>query len=370
MVTKTVAPIEDTGAPPPEDRDVKPPPPPPEDRDVEAPRVTEKRRAAEKRRKARARDIGEVPPPPITEKFPGEVPPYPAGYTPPEGRVAESDAKGRPTVIVTSAGLRQYTPNSTMFKMGYLNSDQYLKSGVARGDKTVDATAFLPLTSEEGTPLLIDKDVAFKLREKRPKQQFEAMQEMGIISHNSKFVRGSGGRWSYIPTREVSRVKVARQQKIRATKRIIEFKKTNIKLPDGTWLAKEDWATIPANYQSIALKKGYNAMINAIDQGNKEVRTWVSKRIIIGDQAMPLAEWNALPSNYQSIAIQQNSFNAMVKAVEAHEVAQNKAIATMEKYKTEKGYNLLVAAHEGVDSKTMELAGFSPKAIKWADESL
>ena len=218
-----------------------PPPTPPEDRDVEPPKAAEKRRAAERRRQAE-RAPGEVPPPPITEKFPGEAPPYPAGYTPPEGKTVEVDAKGRPTVIETSAGLRQYTPNSTMFKMGYVTSDQYIKSAAARGDKPVPADTFLPITSEKGEALMIDKEVAFALQSRKPREQFRAMQEMGIIESGSQFITAKDGEWSFVSKRELSRVGGIERQ--------IEFEKKKQKQIDRT-VSKLEEQWVNAAYAEI-----------------------------------------------------------------------------------------------------------------------
>ena len=58
MVTKTVAPIEDTGAPPVEDRDVKPPPPK-EDRDVKPPSRKARRERREKREREKQRKVAQ-----------------------------------------------------------------------------------------------------------------------------------------------------------------------------------------------------------------------------------------------------------------------------------------------------------------------
>ncbi len=248
-----------------------PPPPPPEDRDVEPPS------AAEKRRKAKARDIGEVPPVPPAAKFPGEVPPYPPGYTPPEGKAVEFDAKGRPTVIETKAGLRQYTPNSTMFKMGYLTSSDYSKTG-ALADNPVAASAFLAISSEKGESLMIAKDVAFKLREQQPRQQFAALKEMGIIETGSRFIPTKDGKWSYQTAASVKAekrwiTKSAIFEQYDISQHISrDFKKNHIQLADGTWIVTSDFNKLANEYKLIGIKQGFDAMIARIGQDTKDFR--------------------------------------------------------------------------------------------------
>ena len=275
MVKKTVAPIEDRDVKPPPEETVGAPSEPPPRMVKRSERRRERERAAKKRREATAADIGEVPPEPLVAKFPGEAPPYPPGYTPPEGKAVEFDAKGRPTVIETSAGLRQYTPNSTMFKMGYLNSDQYLKSGVARGDKTVDATAFLPITSETGESLMMDKEVAFALQSKKPKEQFKAMQEMGIIETGSRFIAAKDGKWSYQTARSVTReAKFIKESAIydQALHVSLDFKKSHIDLGNGQWVAIKDWNKLQGKYQTIGIRQGFDAMNTAMLKDAKDFR--------------------------------------------------------------------------------------------------
>lgn len=362
--------------------EIEEPTPPPEDRDVEPPSVIEKRLAAEKRRKAKARDVGEVPPEPIVAKFPGEAPPYPPGYTPPEGKVAEVDAKGRPTVIITSAGLRQYTPNSTMFKMGFLTSADYHKTGADVADNPVSAAAFLPIKSEVGEHLMIAKEVAFKLTQLSPKEQYQAMRDMGIIEPKTRFVKGKPGEgWTYVQTPEVAEEKppVARVKPPKPAKfipealarapfvtrleiysptykeRVIEGAKKTAEA-FGTAFSKERWDEIFAAFTGKAQKKyidslaefnadalEYNAQVNelnksveaielqgeklpfgVIDDYNKAVKE-VEDRVPYLDRLAAVTD-NTNPAEVDRYNRQIAEFNRMVAKLQDKEPEVNQAL--------------------------------------------
>jgi len=129
----------------------------------------------------------------------------------------------------------------------------------------------------------------------------------------------------------------------------------------------DQWNKLPEEYQNIALRQDFDAMDKAIKADTKEFE---SKHITIGDKAMPIKEWNELDPKYQSIALSQNSFDAMVEAIDAEKMAQDKAIAAMETYKTKDGYDLLKASSKGETTETMKLAGFDDKEIKWATDAV
>ena len=79
--------------------------------------------------------------------------------------------------------------------------------------------------------------------------------------------------------------------------------------------------------------------------------------------------WNDIPGKYRSVGL-KHGYSAMVDAINADKVSQEKAVATMDKYKTDTGYDLLTAVRKGVKPETMELAGFEDKDIEWATSSL
>ncbi|KKL65342.1 hypothetical protein LCGC14_2155920, partial [marine sediment metagenome] len=265
-------------APVPEPIGEAPEPPP------KLPELSEKEEADAKRAVTRAAEIGEVIPKAITAKFPGEKPPFPIGFTAPEGTVSEVDAKGRPTVIKTSAGLLQFTPNSTMFKIGFLTSADYARTG-ALADNPVAAADFLPMTSETGRPLLIAKEVAFKLQNRSPKDQFQAMQEMGIIKSGSRFIAAKNGEWTFETAVSVRRgERVAKEREVFITQSQVaeqfdqsqrlsnKFIKEHIKLPDGNWVDIKDWNKLDDKFQTIGIRQGFDKMSAAIDKDAKDFR--------------------------------------------------------------------------------------------------
>lgn len=215
----------------------------------------------EKRRKQAEQYPGEAPPTPITSEYPGEEPPYPKGYTPPGGKVVEVDAKGKPTVIETSAGLRQYTPNSTMYKMGYLTSDDYMRTG-ARFDNPVKVADYLPIESEKKGTLLISRKVAEDLQNKSAREQFNALKEMGVIEKGSRFVSGEDGGWSYETERSVRKGERL-EKELSATQKAttVARRKGQTKLPGNMWIdtaeLKKIQSSNPTVYK-VLTDKGYD----------------------------------------------------------------------------------------------------------------
>jgi len=80
--------------------------------------------------------------------------------------------------------------------------------------------------------------------------QFRKMQQLGLIRKGAQFV-ADGKQWRYIPAHIVE-----------ATER---FQREHIQLPDGKWVKIEDWNKLPPKYQSIGIRKGFDAMNRAIE---------------------------------------------------------------------------------------------------------
>jgi len=193
----------------------------------------------------------------------------------------------------------------------------------------------------------------------------------------------------------------------RDIRRAETFEANHIRLPDGKWVKIEDWNKLPAKYQSIGLRQGYDAMVKAYQEDLEKFR---SEHILLADDKwVKIEDWNKLPGKYQTIGLRRGfdamtkafesdhiqlpdgkwievkqwnkilgkyqsiglrkGFNAMVQAIEADRRKQEQAIAKMERYKTEHGYDLLTAIRfESPD--TLRDAGFAEKDIRQAKNAL
>jgi len=354
---------------------------------------------------------GEAPPPAITPG-PGEAAPTPRErreakrfmrearrqpkakiFTPPPGaKLVEKTAQGKPAVY-QKGKVRYYAPDSTMYKMGFETSTEYREAQrgkrveVAPGKvEWQQAAPWVTIMTDAG-PAHIKRQQAINLSKLRGKAQFQQSVNLGIIKKDSVYVppAKAGGVWSYMPLAAVEQIKKADPElynelinkgyaaydALKAQK-LKDIQKKNVIIDDQMMLIT-DWNTIPAKYQSIAIKEGWDAMQQAIKADNKaiekEIREYGEKHVIFGNQGMPIGEWTKLDKKYQSIAIRAGDFTPMLAAIDADRARQAKAVATMDKYKTDRGYDLLTASLKGVKPETMELAGFDDKDIKWAQDS-
>ncbi len=371
------------GGPPSEPPD---PTPPPEDRDVTPPQGAlpgpgEAAPTPEERRRA--------------ERFMAKARREPAGkpFKPPEGaKLVEETAQGKPAVY-ERAGIRYYAPDSTMYKLGFETSEEYLAS--QRGKRIVVAPGkvewqygapWVAIQTDRG-PLHITRQQATNLSGLRGRAQFQQSVNLGIIKKDSVYVppAKTRGAWSYMPLATVQEIKKADSElyetlvnkgyvayeKLMAQK-IKEVEKNNI-IIDDQMMPIADWNTLGEKYQSIALNKGWEAMNQAIKSDNeaieKEIWDYGENHVIFGNQGMPMDVWTKLDKKYRAIAIRAGSFTPMLAQIEADREMQDIAFVTMQKFKTDRGYDLLTARLKGVRPETMKLAGFDDKDIKWAADS-
>lgn len=288
---------------------------------------------------------GEVPPEPITAQFPGEEPPYPAGYTPPMGEVTETDAQGKPTVIRTSAGVDQYTPNSTMYKMGYLTSTDYAKTG-ALADNPMLAAEFIQIADSRGNPMMIKKTVVNRLFDLNTVDRNSALREMGVVKGETggRIAKAIDAMRPYVVRDDLAKfpgelppvtgyrleeavlagiatdllVALFGREEVRNAKIYIRAAAASVAAL-SPYLKKDGSVDIVAAANAVRLKKkGVREALLAMGYNGKEIDDLVSvltKNIVLNGRMMPLKSerdkdgtitvigWNDLPEKYQSIAL-------------------------------------------------------------------
>lgn len=147
-----------------------------------------------------------------------------------------------------------------------------------------------------------------------------------------------------------------------------DFKATHVEFPDG-WYAKEDvqdwYASLPkdraAYYIKLAKKGGIDkASAQLKSQYETEAKYFRSKNIIIGDRSMPLKEWNPLPDEYKTIALHKG-FDAMINTIKSDNARMEATLKALDKY-TDKdgGVNLYLAVADYKEGRSKA----SPDDIK------
>ena len=127
-------------------------------------------------------------------------------------------------------------------------------------------------------------------------------------------------------------------------------------------MPREAWGELSDEHKDIIEKQGfdkYREQFIVLPDGQ-----WMEK--------VQLAELKQHDSqygtNYAEIVLAEG-FGALEKLIGSDRKVTDAAVAKIEKYKTEDGYNILLARAEGVTSEELRLAGFNEDVVNWADEA-
>ena len=309
---------------------------------------------------------------PQTPKLPEPTKPTkaPEVKIPKGAKVTSRTAEGRPEYY-EQKGKRYYAAGSTMHKMGFRTRDEYRKAqqlGASHGahpgtlvpkDSIIvtwhgEQYRFTPADlrkkSQVGlSALRRDKfkvvmiatnelghtrEVLISAREAKllggltGLAQFRRAIKLGLLPRGSKYAPGKvKEEWGFVSPKEGEKREVLLTREAR-------FFREHVKLPDGSWLKKEDLAAVKKEsipLYNILVKKGFTAYIREVDRINAEVKEFKKAHVIIGDQAMPIKEWNALPSHLQLAALRQKDLGAIGTTID-------KAIAQLKPYSKQVGH--------------------------------
>ena len=145
-----------------------------------------------------------------------------------------------------------------------------------------------------------------------------------------------------------------------AVKEVSKLFPDNVALPDGLLMKRSDFESLPKVYRDVLIKDGYKAYEDKVKATGGAVNEKSMRELEEYDKQYG--------TNYAEIA-QNEGYNAVKEAIDNDVKARESAIAKLEKYKTEDGYNLLKARVDGVKPDTMRQAGFDDKTCQWVDES-
>jgi len=246
------------------------------------------------RERDRDRVVAKPPPPKPLKPLPTLEPVIPQPYVPPVGGKPVAWAwkegatlpdgrpdpaaidKTKPTVLETPDGELHFTPHhKTMWgELGWRTQSEYLES-----QRTGKPSQYVGITEGVDKPMLVSRRELAKASGLKGEEQFKALKKVGVIPTGAKFLPGPGGYkgtdWSYIHPDTLKKMKGQLLAKQAASiiepgiefyeQYIKDWEKSHIKLPDGNWIDITDWNKLPERYQVVGMRKGYSAMVSAID---------------------------------------------------------------------------------------------------------
>lgn len=179
------------------------------------------------------------------------------------GKPEETDPE-KPTVYVDPEGVRHYTPDSTMWQLGYKTDTEYKEKGqwlIGFAD-VAQAAPNVAIKDKH-----ISKETAITLAGMKGEEQFEALVQVGVIPRGSEYIPSEKPdelRYIPPPTKAIAPPQVAKEQGL-------------ITLPDGMMISVEDAESIreQSSYgYNILTREGYYDYLNAVEEAQKAMEPY------------------------------------------------------------------------------------------------
>ena len=254
---------------------------------------------------------------------------------PKDTEITKFTQEGKPETYKKD-GETYYAPGSTMHDIGFRTEKEYDRfqreydpSQPGGGTSTIAVSTDTP-----GVKTRISVEDARKLQDLTGKQQFDRMQELGIISKEAIYVPGTGKDWYTLPSETLKQIRqnepkmydVLMTKGYEAYKKLSEsaeevretetkaFEAKHIKLADDKWVAIKDWNEIPEKYQSIGIRKGFDAMLSTIETDRKDFEA----------KQKEFDQWlSEMPERYQE-TYKRDGYDKLVAQVDADQKAIEK----------------------------------------------
>lgn len=127
-------------------------------------------------------------------------------------------------------------------------------------------------------------------------------------------------------------------------------------------MPRDAWDGLSDEYKAIIEKEGFDAYRDkfvVLPDGQWMEKTQLAELRVHDKQ---------YGTNYEGVALERG-FTALQSVCDSDRKVTDAAVTKLEGYKTETGFNVLLARAEGITSEELRLAGFPEDVVKWADES-
>jgi hypothetical protein len=233
----------------------------------------------------------------------------------------------KPTVFEDTQGNRFYSPNSTMWDIGFreggrrdpitgqitIPQDIY-RQGVYSGLGGSADQSLVTIQTDTGELIHITRAEALKLDTLKGEDKFAELEAMGIVTPGSMFIPGrekEGQSWSYIKPEGL-------QAMGEEEKQLFEFRKS----------LKDQPAELREAYSKGGVPAYNKAVIVYQERIDKELAQFDKDNITLGNKYMLRSDFEKLKPEYQQIAWERG-FDVMEDVIRQDDVKQDRALNSL-----------------------------------------